>query len=459
MMLRAAVLAMVCGGPVAWAGESFPYTGYINASDVYLRSGPGENYYPVSKLDRGEAVEIYRHDPGGWYAIRPTQDCYSWVSAEFLEPQEGNLAVVTGDRVVARVGSVFSDVRDVIQVRLERGETVEVIEAKRFNSGPAAQTWYKIAPPAGEFRWISGKFIDRELPEEKPRRPRPENNLLVARHAGGGDGEPTPADDEVADDDVAEDDADVDSDADRWWEDDAAEDRSDAQEDDGHDYPVRHAIHHSNVDEDASASDERRDPLQMVAAEEAIEVDDRDLSSKELAAELDLELSARAAREPDEWRFSDLKRRAEAALARAETATDRGRIRRVLKKIENFSQLERRYEAAMSGRDDADHLRATPSGIANSAASSAFFGGGQSRFDGVGRLTQVLSRNPGDPQFALLNPQGQVVYYVSPSPGVNLRRFLNQDVGINGALGYLPEQRARHVTAQRVISVDDRLLR
>ena len=453
MMLRAAVLALICGGQVAGAGESFPYTGYINASDVYLRSGPGENYYPVSKFDRGEAVEIYRHDPGGWYAIRPTPDCFSWVSAEFLEPQEGNLAVVTGDRVVARVGSAFSDVRDVIQVRLERGETVEVIEAKRFNSGPAAQTWYKIAPPAGEFRWISGKFIDRELPSEKPRRPSPENNLLVARHAGGGDGEPTPADNRADDDDSGDD-----ADDDRWWEGDAAEEGADAPSDED-DYPVRNAIHHSDADDESSAGADEPDPLQTVAAEEDIEVDDRELSSKELAAELDLELSARAAKEPDEWRFADLKRRAEAALARAETATDRGRIRRVLKKIENFSQLQRRYEAAMSGREDADRPRVRPSGIANSAANSAFFGGGQPRFDGVGRLTQVLSRNPGDPQFALLNPQGQVAYYVSPSPGVNLRRFLNQEVGINGALGYLPEQRTRHVTAQRVTSVDDRLLR
>jgi len=71
----------------------------------------------------------------------------------------------------------------------------------------------------------------------------------------------------------------------------------------------------------------------------------------------------------------------------------------------------------------------------------------------------VLARGPGNPQFALLDSDGQVAYYVSPSPGINLRRFLNQEVGINGTLGYLPDQRARHVTAQRVISVDSRLLR
>ena len=59
------------------------------------------------------------------------------------------MATIKGDRVVARVGSAFSDIRDVIQVRLNEGELVEVLEAKRIGTGPAAQTWYKILPPGG----------------------------------------------------------------------------------------------------------------------------------------------------------------------------------------------------------------------------------------------------------------------------------------------------------------------
>ena len=447
MALRVAILAVFfTGQAAAWAAESFPYTGYINASDVYLRSGPGENYYPVSKLERGEAVEIYRHDPGGWYAIRPSQNCFSWVSAEFLEPGEGNLATVAGDRVVARVGSVFSDVRDVIQIRLDRGETVEVIEAKRFNSGPGAQTWYKIAPPAGEFRWISGKFIDRELAEDKLRRPNPDNNLLVARH-GQAAGADRDADDEAEDEGAG----------DRWWENDEDRERSN-DESDAVEYPVRRAVHEKAARDDESIADNQHDPLP--SDEDAVsKLDDLDMGSKELAAQLDLELSARVAEDPDRWRFTDLKRRAEAALARADTATDRGRIRRVLHKIDNFADLQRRYESVMNVRTQTDRNHGKLANVERSAAHFGVAHAGQSRFDGVGRLTQVLARGPGNPQFALLDSEGQVAYYVSPSPGINLRRFLNQEVGINGTLGYLPDQRARHVTAQRVISVDSRLLR
>ena len=144
----------LCCCAVASAAE-FPYTAYVNSGDVYVRSGPGKNYYPTEKLQKGEKVEVYRHDPGGWLAIRPPQGSYSWVSARQLEPTKKGLAKSKDDRVVCRVGSTFSDVRDVIQVRLKRDEVVEILG----DGGPQG-AWYKIAPPAGEFRWIFSKFVD-----------------------------------------------------------------------------------------------------------------------------------------------------------------------------------------------------------------------------------------------------------------------------------------------------------
>ena len=111
---RAAVLA---GHAVA---TEFPYVAYISSDDVYIRSGPGKNYYPTAKLKHGEPVEVYRHDPGGWYAIRPPAQSFSWISARQLDVLDDGLAVVNTDRAVARVGSLFSDVRDVIQVRLNK---------------------------------------------------------------------------------------------------------------------------------------------------------------------------------------------------------------------------------------------------------------------------------------------------------------------------------------------------
>ena len=160
--LFAAILA-ACPLGAAQAVE-FPYVAYVNSADVYVRSGPGRDYYPTDKLQKGEKVEVYRHDPGGWLAIRPPRQSFSWVSTRHLDPTEDRLAMVNSSRVVARVGSTFSDVRDVIQVRLEKGEQVALVDSPASDS-----PWCKIAPPAGEFRWVFSKFVDSELPEDVAR--------------------------------------------------------------------------------------------------------------------------------------------------------------------------------------------------------------------------------------------------------------------------------------------------
>ena len=156
----------------AAAESTFPYKAYITADDVYVRSGPGDNYYPTDKLKTGTEVEVYRHDPGGWFAIRPPKDSFSWVSSRHLQLDGKNLATVTDDHVAARVGSRMSDTRDVIQVRLHKGEVVNVLEPRHEgrveNSSPRA--WYKISPPAGEFRWVSGRFVDPDFDHDGLRR-------------------------------------------------------------------------------------------------------------------------------------------------------------------------------------------------------------------------------------------------------------------------------------------------
>ena len=135
--LLACIAMATTGTAYSWstAEPALPYNAYVTADDVYVRSGPGENYYPTDKLKAGTEVEVYRHDPGGWFAIRPPKDSFSWVSSRHLQLDGNHLATVTDEHVAARVGSRMSDTRDVIQVRLHKGEAVEVLEPRR--NGPA----------------------------------------------------------------------------------------------------------------------------------------------------------------------------------------------------------------------------------------------------------------------------------------------------------------------------------
>jgi hypothetical protein len=74
-------------------------------------------------------------------------------------------------------------------------------------------------------------------------------------------------------------------------------------------------------------------------------------------------------------------------------------------------------------------------------------------------LAEVVSEESSLPRYALMSPDGQLQCYVSPAPGVNLRRYVGRPVGVIGTLGYLPDERARHVTARRVTALDGALRR
>jgi len=165
MHLLTIVLLQVSHAVCAQAAQSFttfPYQAVVVAEEAYVRSGPGRSYYPTEKLNRGQTVEVYRHEAGGWCAIRPTIGSFSWLSDRHAKLLEDNLAVVVEDGAAARIGSRLSDERHVVQVRLRKDELVEVLEP------PDSNGWIKIAPPSGEFRWIAEADIQPQTSSEPP---------------------------------------------------------------------------------------------------------------------------------------------------------------------------------------------------------------------------------------------------------------------------------------------------
>ncbi len=367
-----AVLSGVCMA-AACLGEEFPYTAYVNSGDVYVRSGPGRDYYPTDKLQKGQKVDIYRHDPGGWYAIRPPHGSFAWVSRRHIELDSDGTATVTTPRAVARVGSAFSDARDVIQVRLDKGEKVEVIESPADES-----TWCKIGPPSGEFRWVFSKFVDRDLP------------------------------------------------------DDLAEDERHAPRD------VRLASGQSDVPSSARPAD--KDDNQH--GQRPHNSTNRSSTDRELDR-IDLALSAMVVQDIPAWSFDDLNLRAETALREAQTTDERGRARVLMSKLARFDDIKRRHEA-IHARGTVD--RQAPARAATDPAAAADMG----RYDGIGRLSPVISEKVGGPQYALVDSTNAVVSFITPAPGVNLRPYVDRYVGVNGQRGYLTELQRQHINVQRV---------
>lgn len=390
LLAWAAAWAFVLIAPLHAA--EFPYTAEVNSDDVYVRSGPGKNYYPTDKLRKGESVEIYRHDPGGWCAIKPPRDSFSWVSAKHLDPVGHGLGAATTDRVVVRVGSAFSDVRDVIQVRLEKGERVELLAT----GDAAGASWYKIMPPSGEFRWISSKYLDRR------------------------DGEGPVGEGETA----------------------AAEDSGAVQ------------LTSGTEPESSPPPATKREPISVPTPVFAGSASAKPGSTPKMTEaqinkellEIDAELSAMVSEEITAWSFGELRRRAERCLDDAPTALSRGRVRVVLNKMGRFEDLKLRHDTVASTREETDRHNRQLGDAPDLNRSEA----GAPRYDGIGRLSPVMARRGNYPQYALVDNRGEVVMFVNPAPGVNLRQYVNKQVGVNGPRTFMSQLQKQQIDAQRI---------
>ncbi len=413
--------------------QTFPYKAYVTSGEVYVRSGPGKNYYPTSKLKIGDPVEVYRHDPGGWFAIRPPSGSFTWVSARYLEKSKHGLAKIVGNEVAARVGSEFSDIREVIQVRLHRGEVVEILESKEFRSGPEAGIWCKVAPPSGEFRWVAGKFVDAEFPHDGVRQTTAENNPLVHPTAMSRP-EPTASNAGPASPPGL-----------------TARRSAAVLAGETADPPLR-----TNSTPDAAAvpaagsnyATRQFNPLQPT----------REISPEEFQAQLDQldsELGVMLVEEPSVWKFDELGLRARDLVNQAETAVERGRARQLVARIEQSEDVKLRYDTVHNLKTQTERENRQLAQTVSARAASRPANSPEHGFDGTGRLARVVSAKFGTPQYALVDNQNNVICYVTPAPGVNMQYYIGRRVGITGERGYDTNTRAQHLMAQHVTPLEN----
>jgi hypothetical protein len=383
------------------AEPTFPYQAEVSVDEVEVRCGPGWDYYPTQRLPRRTRVEVYRHDAGGWLAIRPPEGSFSWMAARHLKlTADKGVAEVALDGAVAWIGSAQTGVTQYKwQVRLERGEEVEVLGEQAMAVGPgfATETHCKIAPPAGEFRWIHAE-------------------QAVSPHNTPGQS-------------IAQ-----------------AQMRSDARSVGG-----------------PSASENR----ESVPAAANIQNATPELVQK--IEELNVELSLLVTRPIDQWNVDSLQQRADALARQAASTTMARELESISKRMAEFQTLQRRHQKAQEpvagGEDEQINkhgISAAPRTLPNDVPSGDSPAGGvgvsqasadsnDSPYDAEGWLMPVHSTKRVAPPFAVLDDDGRVRAYVTPAPGLNLRRYTKMYVGLVGQQRYVSTLRAPHVTAERVI--------
>jgi len=147
--------------------RSFPYMAEITGDDVYIRSGPGTNYYDCGKFNKGDVVKVVdvQH---GWSRIAPPAGSFSWISKQYVDvdPNTPQIGTVTGDAVRVYAGSdhVKPLYSTTLQGKLNRQEKVKLL-------GEEKGGYLKIAPPPFAYLWVSSQYtkpVDQTIPAKPP---------------------------------------------------------------------------------------------------------------------------------------------------------------------------------------------------------------------------------------------------------------------------------------------------
>lgn len=395
----------VCGS-VAGAQMQFPYELTVAVGPADVRSGPGEQYYVTDRLAAGAKIQVYRHDDD-WLAIRPPKGSFSLIKSDHLEAtNQAGVAKVAEDDVMCQVGSTVAQIGDHVSwVRLRKDELVELIDGEELENKDAAggggDALCRISPPAGEFRWVNAADLQKTSVDQTPPAPAKGSKREAVR---------IPTDNGQIDNTVG-----------------------------------------SNGEkvEDRTASTGGKTKGTGDSADDGWRA--RNTRQRDSLDDIELRLSLMVAKAMRAWRLEQLRARVEAAMENLHSDDDRSRAQFLLDRIAKFEELQNRFVQTIGD----SHIPA-PAGsrtVANVAAPSAIERVTGVRYDGSGWLVPVHSTKQTAPPYALLDAEGDVLQYVSPTPGLNLHRYVRKRVGIFGHRGYQQSLKKPHLTAERVVDL------
>ena len=497
LKLPSSVLMIAFWMPLVEVGQTgeqqFPYVAFVTEAEAYVRSGPGQKYYPTQQLPQGFAVEVYRHDGDGWCAIRPPTGSFSWVAAHQVRPVSQGIGEVVAEEVVTRIGSSLSPARTTVQVLLPQGERVE-LQPHHSSDSPG---WLRIAAPAGEFRWIAADQLSRQPPLEST--PPPSSNGWNNQTVGNSVLAAAPL-----------------QPADAFRHLQSANPLPSEQPLTSQPAPVANAFHFESQPQAAAASFDSQtadpDAIEIVAGSPAdqslaenhsplgtlssntsstptlpqlrfYDLSQADRSIAERIDELQLRISQIVLESPQDWQFDQLQSEAAGLLEKAESPSVRSHLRDILDRVARFQRVRQGYgeisnaiepdnnirqqtlpeEEGLTGMSskvrqlarndlDAPEFVSSDNFSANSKADKPLY-------DAVGLLKPVSSKRAKAPQYALVDDKGDVVSFITPTPDLNLKPYLGRRIGVHGKRGFMPEYRRAHVTADRISPIEAPLRR
>ncbi|WDQ19100.1 hypothetical protein [Rhodopirellula sp. P2] len=180
-----------------------PYLVFVSDTEAHLRCGPSGEYYKTDPVRHGQELEVYVETSDGWLGVRPVEESFCWVDADAVKLNQPSnskqssgadvlgTATVTEDKTVAWIGTNLGRARRYRwQVQLGAGEEITIVGSSEREGPDGPQTWYRIVPPSGEFRWIhqDQTAATAEALVASLKRPEPAQHMFIP----DGNTEPTP---------------------------------------------------------------------------------------------------------------------------------------------------------------------------------------------------------------------------------------------------------------------------
>jgi len=164
-MLLGTVLALAFARP-ACAGETVLFQAPVLTEGAEVRCKPGTEpaVYVTQLLHHGDVVQVVEKIADGWLKIVPPKGSYSWVNTQFLRRPDGTqpvwtVAVADGVLVPVLVGTPYRPGKpDVVGSQLTRGAQVAAVGDPHVSEAGDG-TWLPILPPPGEYRYIREKEV------------------------------------------------------------------------------------------------------------------------------------------------------------------------------------------------------------------------------------------------------------------------------------------------------------
>lgn len=412
----------------------------IIALDAMAYSGPGAGFYPTQDLRRGERVTVIGERTGDWVAIDPPDGSFSWLPTKVVQEQEDGTGVVTAEETRVYVGSRLNDARHVFQIRAKKGDKVEILDHVYVKDEKEVDSWYKIKPPAGEVRYV---------PLNQLRLPAAAGNS-AARSSGARPASPwgTLADPLAPTADTPTAGAPA-----------AAAPRVVTRRIIAPAEPIgatepsvlaEVAANNSSAPTPASTAEKVGDTTQPPVDW----IDDADRPLEARIQSLQNQMRLLGSRSPETWDLASGKSIVEALQESAPTAELRSQVMDLRLELQRLEGLKEQYDRARRkwelSRQKDDELAALQRRIESEVRRLA------PRFDAEGTLEEGALSVDGRPSYVLKNRDGVTTHYLLAAPGMAIRPYLGQKVGVHGATSTRPGLPAPLLDLEQLTPLEER---